>query len=142
MPNCNIPYGPGIRCDTYLYPGCNVSGYYDSLTAKLLAWGRNFDEARVRMRNALDEFTIEGINTTIPLYKTIMDEQHFISGELSTDYLDRFKVFDRMNEETKKAAAKEADAAVAAALLGGELVKKGTSQVENSVSRWKMRGPA
>jgi acetyl-CoA/propionyl-CoA carboxylase len=142
VPNCNIPYGPGIRCDTYLYPGCNVSGYYDSLTAKLLAWGRNFDEARVRMRNALDEFTIEGINTTIPLYKTIMDEPHFINGELSTDYLDRFKIFDRMNKETKKEAAKDADAAVAAALLGGELVKKGAAQAANSVSKWKMRRPA
>jgi acetyl-CoA/propionyl-CoA carboxylase len=144
VPSCNIPYGPGVRVDTYLYPGCNVSGYYDSLTAKLLAWGRNFDEARVRMRNALDEFTIEGINTTIPLYKTIMDEQNFIKGELSTDYLDRFKVFDRMNEETKKEASKNASAAVAAALLHGELVKKGSQQQQgaNSVSRWKMRGPA
>src|SRR5690349_6584265 len=86
VPNCNITYGPGVRVDTYLYPGCTVSGYYDSLVAKLLAWGSNFEEARVRMRNALDEFTIEGINTTIPLYKTIMNEQNFIKGEISTDY--------------------------------------------------------
>ena len=46
VPNCNLPYGPGIRVDTYLYPGCNVSGYYDSLVAKLLAWGRDFDEVK------------------------------------------------------------------------------------------------
>ena len=142
VPSCNIPYGPGVRVDTYLYPGCNVSGYYDSLTAKLLAWGRNFEEARVRMRNALDEFMIEGINTTIPLYKTIMDEQNFIKGELSTDYLDRFKIFDRMNEDTKKEAGKNAAAAVAAALLHTELVKKGSQQAGESVSKWKMRGPA
>ena len=49
--------------------------------------GRNFDESRIRMKNALDEFMIEGINTTIPLYKTIMDDPNFIKGELSTDYL-------------------------------------------------------
>ncbi|MEM3159233.1 MAG: acetyl-CoA carboxylase biotin carboxylase subunit [Nitrososphaera sp.] len=125
VPYCNIPYGPGVRVDTYLYPGCTVSGFYDSLVAKLLTWGRNFDEARVRMRNALDEFVIEGINTTIPLYKTIMDEKNFIKGELSTDYLERFKVFDRMNEESKKEAEEKASAAVAAALLHSELVKKG-----------------
>src|ERR671928_359452 len=98
VPNCDIPYGPGIRVDTYLYPGCNVSGYYDSLVAKLLAWGRSFEEARIRMKNALGEFVVEGINTTIPLYKTIMDDPNFIKGDLSTDYLDRFKILDKMNE--------------------------------------------
>jgi len=141
VPNCNIPYGPGIRVDTYLYPGCNVSGYYDSLTAKLLAWGRDFDEARIRMRNALDEFTIEGINTTIPLYKTIMDDPNFIRGELSTDYLDRFKIFDKMNEQAKEEVKKRALAAVAAVLLQSEFVKKaGSTQTTASRSKWKMRG--
>src|SRR5438093_6858811 len=141
VPNCNIPYGPGIRVDTYLYPGCNVSGYYDSLTAKLLAWGRNFDEARIRMRNALDEFTIEGINTTIPLYKTIMDDPNFIRGELSTDYLDRFKIFDKMNEQAKEEVKKRALAAVAAVLLQSEFVKKaGSTQTTASRSKWTMRG--
>jgi len=139
VPNCNIPYGPGIRVDTYLYPGCNVSGYYDSLTAKLLAWGRDFNEARVRMRNALDEFTIEGINTTIPLYKTIMDDPNFLKGELSTDYLDRFKIFDKMNEEAKQHAKNKALAAIAAALLQSEFVKKTGAAQTKSQSRWKMR---
>ena len=134
VPYCNIPYGPGVRVDTYLYPGCTVSGFYDSLVAKLLTWGRNFDEARVRMRNALDEFVIEGINTTIPLYRTIMEEKNFIKGELSTDYLDRFKVFDKMNEESKKDAEENAPAAVAAALLHSELVKKGAPAKS---SKWK-----
>jgi acetyl-CoA/propionyl-CoA carboxylase len=143
VPNCNIPYGPGVRVDTYLYPGCTVSGYYDSLVAKLLAWGSNFNEARIRMRNALDEFTIEGINTTIPLYRTIMEEPNFIKGELSTDYLDRFKVFDRMNEEVRSAASEKAQAAVAAALLHGELARKGSVQSGGKkLSAWKMRGPA
>ncbi len=140
VPDCNLPYGPGIRVETYLYPGCTVSGYYDSLTAKLLAWGRNFEEARVRMRNALDEFTIEGINTTIPLYKTIMDEPNFIKGELSTDYLERFKVFDKMNEDVKNQANSKAKAAVAAVLLQSELVRKGAApQSAGQKSRWKSR---
>lgn len=141
VPNCNIPYGPGIRVDTYLYPGCNVSGYYDSLMAKLLAWGRTFEEARIRMRNALDEFAIEGINTTIPLYKTIMDESNFVNGELSTDYLERFKIFDKMNVQAKEDAKKREYAAVAAVLLQSEFVKKiGATQAVTKKSDWKMRG--
>lgn len=142
VPSCNIPYGPGIRVDTYLYPGCNVSGYYDSLTAKLLAWGRNFEEARVRIINALDEFTIEGINTTIPLYKTIMEEPNFIKGELSTDYLERFKIFDKMNEDAREHAKEKASAAIASVLLQSEFVKKTgvVTQDAQKSSKWKMRG--
>lgn len=143
VPSCNIPYGPGIRVDTYLYPGCTVSGYYDSLVAKLIAWGRNFEEARVRMKNSLDEFTIEGINTTIPLYKTIMNEPNFIKGELSTDYLERFKILDKMNEDVKERAKDKASAAVAALLLQSEFVKKaGAAQNATAASsKWKSRGP-
>ena len=54
-----------------------------------------------RMINALDEFVIDGIKTTIPLYKTIMNDIHFINGELSTDYLDRYSIIDKMNDEIK-----------------------------------------
>jgi acetyl-CoA/propionyl-CoA carboxylase len=140
VPNCNLPYGPGIRVDTYLYPGCNVSGYYDSLVAKLLAWGRNFDESRIRMKNALDEFMIEGINTTIPLYKTIMDDPNFIKGELSTDYLERFKILNKMREDAKEAAKKSAKAAVAAVLLQSGFVRKTEAIHQSSMtkSNWKM----
>jgi acetyl-CoA/propionyl-CoA carboxylase len=143
VPNCNIPYGPGIRVDTYLYPGCLVSGFYDSLVAKLLAWGRNFEEARARMKNGLSEFVIEGINTTIPLYRTIMDEPNFVKGELSTDYLERFKIFDKMNENAKSEASQHASAAVAAVLLQSEFVKRGgentVKQKAAPASRWKAR---
>src|SRR5918911_4785747 len=125
VPNCNIPYGPGIRVDTYLYPSCNVSAYYDSLVAKLIAWGRDFEEARIRTRNALDEFSIEGINTTIPLHKTIIEEPSFIKGDLSTDYLDRFNLMDKMHENAKNRLEKNSPAAVAAMLLQAEYVKKG-----------------
>lgn len=128
VPNCNIPYGPGIRVDTYLYPGCNVSGYYDSLVAKLIAWGRDFEEARVRTKNALEEFTIEGINTTIPLYKTIMDEENFVNGEISTDYLDKFKLIDKMNQDAKTRSRNVSSAAVAATLLQSEYIKKGVKK--------------
>src|ERR1051326_332290 len=146
VPNCNIPYGPGIRVDTYLYPGCTVSAYYDSLVAKLIAWGRDFDEARIRTRNALQEFTIEGINTTIPLYKTIMGEQNFINGELSTDYLERFKLMDKMNEDAKEQSKRASSAAIAAILLQSQFVKKGKGNSSGTIrpplqkSKWKNTG--
>jgi acetyl-CoA/propionyl-CoA carboxylase len=132
VPNCNLPYGPGIRVDTYLYPGCLVSGFYDSLVAKLIAWGRDFEEARIRTRNALAEFSIEGINTTIPLHKTIVEEKNFINGDLSTDYLDRFKLLDKMHQNAKNRLQKNSPAAVAAMLLQAEYIKKGSTTGSSS----------
>src|SRR5574341_928670 len=139
VPSCIIPYGPGIRVDTYLYPGCTVSGYYDSLVAKLLAWGRDFDEARLRVKNALNEFYIEGIQTTIPLHKTIMDDPAFIAGDLSTDYIDRFKILEKAESMAKANAKDNVDAIAAAALLHSVLVRGGNSseQKTNKQSRWK-----
>ncbi|MEJ7641538.1 MAG: acetyl-CoA carboxylase biotin carboxylase subunit [Candidatus Nitrosocosmicus sp.] len=134
VPYCNLPYGPGVRVDTYLYPGCTVSGFYDSLVAKLITWGSTFDESRRRMRNALDEFIVDGINTTIPLYKTIMNEEHFIKGDLSTDYLDRFSIIDKMRYEIKNKFNDKTKIlpGVAAVMLYSEYVK--SSSNINSVS--------
>jgi len=142
VPSCIIPYGPGIRVDTYLYPGCTVSGYYDSLVAKLLAWGRDFNEARLRVKNALNEFYIEGIQTTIPLHKTIMDDPAFIAGDLSTDYIDRFKILEKAESVAKASAKDNVDAIIAAALLHSVLVRGGNSaeQKTNKQSRWKETG--
>ncbi|MGH9878798.1 MAG: ATP-grasp domain-containing protein, partial [Nitrososphaerales archaeon] len=142
VPSCIIPYGPGIRVDTYLFPGCTVSGYYDSLVAKLLAWGRDFEEARLRVKNALNEFYIEGIQTTIPLHKTIMDDPAFIAGDLSTDYIDRFKILEKAESVAKASAKDNVDAIVAAALLHSVLVRGGNSseQKTNKQSRWKESG--
>ncbi len=141
IPSCIIPYGPGIRVDTYLYPGCNVSGYYDSLVAKLLAWGRDFNEARLRVKNALNEFYIEGIQTTILLHKTIMDDPAFIAGDLSTDYIDRFKILEKAESVAKASAKDNVDAIVAAALLHSVIVRGNSSeQKTNKQSRWKETG--
>ncbi len=142
VPSCIIPYGPGIRVDTYLYSGCTVSGYYDSLVAKLLAWGRDFNEARLRVKNALNEFYIEGIQTTIPLHKTIMDDPAFIAGDLSTDYIDRFKILEKAESVAKASAKDNVDAIIAAALLHSVLVRGGNSaeQKTNKQSRWKETG--
>ena len=143
VPDCNLPYGPGVRVDTYLYPGCSVSGYYDSLVAKLITWGQDFNEARVRMSNALDEFLIEGINTTIPLYKTIMDENNFIQGNISTDYLEKYDMLGQMQDLLKEKQLKSADSSIAAALLYSEYLK-GQSAINSSsklsLSNWVRTG--
>jgi acetyl-CoA/propionyl-CoA carboxylase len=132
VPDCNLPYGPGVRVDSYLYPGCTVSGYYDSLVAKLISWGKDFEEARIREREALKEFKIEGINTTIPLFKTILDESNFVQGKLSTDYLERYGLIQKMIEATENESRKHADAAVAALVVHSEFNQNSKLKEENS----------
>jgi len=141
VPDCSLPYGPGIRVDSYLFPSCIVSGYYDSLIAKLISWGRDFEEARIREREALNEFRIDGINTTIPLYKTIIDEPNFIQGRLSTDYLDRNGIIEKMNAAAENETRRYADAATAALLIHSEFIQdssinEGHVRSSRQSSRW------
>jgi acetyl-CoA/propionyl-CoA carboxylase len=121
---CNLPQGPGIRVDSYLYPGCTVSGYYDSLVAKIITWGQDRQEARSRMKNALREFSVEGVNTTIPLHETIMNNADFIRGDLSTDYLDRLNMLDVMRREYRDMSKRNAFVAIAAILLQSESIRR------------------
>ncbi|HKU33826.1 MAG TPA: acetyl-CoA carboxylase biotin carboxylase subunit [Candidatus Nitrosotalea sp.] len=133
----NIPSGPGVRVDTYLYPGCSVSPYYDSLMGKLITWGQNFEEARQRMQISLADFYIEGVETAIPLYRTILDTKEFISGDLSTDFLDRFKILDRLRDDLKKEASQKSDAALAATLMHSEFLKTRIRAHKEQHLRWK-----
>jgi len=84
------PGGLGVRVDTAAYQGYLIPPHYDSLIAKLIVWGRDREEAIGRGRRALDFFVIEGIKTTIPLHRRILDDPDFISGKLSTHFMERF----------------------------------------------------
>jgi acetyl-CoA carboxylase biotin carboxylase subunit len=84
------PGGLGVRVDTAAYQGYLIPPYYDSLIAKLIVWGRDREEAIGRGRRALDFFVVEGIKTTIPLHRRILDEPDFIAGRLSTHFMERF----------------------------------------------------
>jgi acetyl-CoA/propionyl-CoA carboxylase len=137
VPDVNIPTGPGVRVDTYLYPGCTVSPYYDSLMAKLITWGQNFEESRQRMKLALSDFYIEGVETSIPLYKTILDTNEFIEGDLSTDFLERFKIIDRLKSDLKNEASQKSDAALAATLVHSEFLKNKIRPSKEPSLRWK-----
>jgi acetyl-CoA carboxylase biotin carboxylase subunit len=86
----HLPGGPGIRVDTHGYEDYVVPPYYDSLVAKLIAHGRDRAEAVARMSRALDFFVIEGIRTSIPLHRRILRDPRFLSGELSTRFMERF----------------------------------------------------
>ena len=83
----NQPGGPGVRIDTHVYEGYNMPPYYDSLLAKLIVSGKNRSEAIARLRRALSEYTIEGISTTIPFHRAIIDEKEFVAGNFNTDYV-------------------------------------------------------
>jgi len=84
-----IPGGPGIRVDTHLYAGYEVPPYYDSLLAKLIAWGETREMALARARRALAEFEIGGVKTNLAFHRGIVDNGAFLAGEVSTNLLDR-----------------------------------------------------
>ena len=83
----NPPGGPGIRVDSTVYQDWLVSSHYDSLVAKLIAYGADRKEAIARMNRALDMFIIEGIDTSIPLQKKILSHPRFQSGDFTTSFL-------------------------------------------------------
>ncbi|MDO4539862.1 MAG: acetyl-CoA carboxylase biotin carboxylase subunit [Syntrophomonadaceae bacterium] len=84
-----IPGGPGVRVDSAAYPGYAVSPYYDSMIAKLMVWAPTRDEAIARMRRALQEFTVEGVATTIPFHLQVLDNAFFRKGEVYTNFIQR-----------------------------------------------------
>jgi acetyl-CoA carboxylase biotin carboxylase subunit len=86
-----VPTGPGVRVDTAAYEGCEVSPYYDSLVAKLMTWGRDRKEAIARMKRCLDVMIVEGIKTTIPLQRRIMDDPDFVAGNVNTGFMERYQ---------------------------------------------------
>ncbi|HET6893703.1 MAG TPA: acetyl-CoA carboxylase biotin carboxylase subunit [Pyrinomonadaceae bacterium] len=86
----NLPGGPGVRVDTYVYSGYRVPPFYDSMIAKVIVHARTRDLAIARMRRALEAMVIEGIKTTIPLHLKIMDDPKFRSGEISTSFMEYF----------------------------------------------------
>ncbi len=88
----HAPGGHGIRVDTHVYAGYTISPYYDSMIAKLIATAQTREEAIVKMKRALEEFVIEGVKTTIPFHRQVMDDPAFVSGEYTTKFLEDFKL--------------------------------------------------
>lgn len=80
--------GHGIRVDTHVYAGYSISPYYDSMIAKLICKARTREECISKMRRALDEFIVEGIKTTVPFHRLLMDNEQFITGDFTTKFID------------------------------------------------------
>jgi len=139
VPDVTIPSGPSVRCDTYLYPGCTVSPFYDSLMAKLCTWGQTFDESRTRMLTALNDFYIQGVETSIPLYKTILNSEEYKKGNLSTDFLKRYGMIDKLTEDLKKEKVEKSEAAIAAAIVHSQYLNSRIQNNSSSSSNWKYK---
>jgi acetyl-CoA/propionyl-CoA carboxylase len=137
VPDVTIPSGPNVRCDTYLYPGCTVSPFYDSLMAKLVTWGRTFDESRLRMLNALNDFYIQGVETSIPLYKTILNTEEYKNGKLTTDFLKRYNIIERLEEDIKNQRNDKQIEAVASAVMYSEFFQSKIKSSNTTNSLWK-----
>ncbi len=82
------PGGYGVRVDSAVYPGYQISPFYDSMVAKLIVWGKDRDEAIQRMKRALTEFEISGIKTTIPFHLQLLDHEAFVKGDFNTKFLE------------------------------------------------------
>ena len=90
--NLHTPGGHGVRLDTHVYSGYSIPPHYDSMIAKLITTAQTRDEAINKMKRALDEFVIEGIKTTIPFHKQLMEHPDFINGNYTTKFMDGFKM--------------------------------------------------
>ena len=90
----HMPGGHGVRLDTHVYSGYTIPPNYDSMIAKLITTAQTREEAISKMRRALDEFVIEGIKTTIPFHRQLMDDPRYIEGNYTTAFMDTFKMND------------------------------------------------
>ncbi len=85
----SIPGGPGVRVDTAIYNGYVIPSQYDSLIAKLIVYDKSRTDAIMKMKRALDEFIIEGVKTTIPLHKRVMEDPDFVGGDFNTNFIEK-----------------------------------------------------
>ena len=90
----HMPGGHGVRLDTHVYSGYTIPPNYDSMIAKLITTAQTREEAINKMKRALDEFVIEGIKTTIPFHRQLMDEPDYVAGNYTTKFMEGFKMKD------------------------------------------------
>ena len=90
--NINIPGGHGVRVDTHVYAGYQIPPYYDSMIAKLVVTSQSREESLAKMKRALDEFYIEGIKTTVPFHRQLMDNPDFQKGNYTTKFMETFEL--------------------------------------------------
>ena len=129
------PTGHGVRLESGIYPGIEVNPYYDSLIAKLLAWGETRGEAILRMRRALAEYRIIGIKTTLPFHIQVMNSPRYQGGQFDTAFLEQHFTLDESShpDHTKVAV-------IAATLLAHQRNQEAIVLKQRGLSPWKIVG--
>jgi len=94
----HAPGGHGVRLDTHVYAGYTIPPNYDSMIAKLITTAQTREEAINKMKRALDEFVIEGIKTTIPFHRQLMDHPDYLAGNYTTKFMETFKMEEPVEE--------------------------------------------
>jgi acetyl-CoA carboxylase biotin carboxylase subunit len=132
-----VPGGPGIRDDSGIYEGFEVSIHYDPLLSKLVSWGDTRNEAIRRMERALEEYQILGIKTTIPFYQRVMKNSDFLLGNVTTSFID--EIFS--DQDLFRDHPMEELAVIAAAIFQFESFPITPSQPsQNSANPWRLIG--
>jgi acetyl-CoA carboxylase, biotin carboxylase subunit len=135
-----LPTGPGVRVDTGVYPGFEITPFYDPMIAKLIVWGETRAQAILRMRRALEEYRIVGVRTNIPFHQTMMDSHRFMAGQYDTRFVEeRFS----MEEAEEHRANHEETAAILATLVAHRATERSAQIVqrnERDTSNWKWVG--
>lgn len=135
-----LPTGPGVRIDTGVFPGFEITPFYDPMIAKLIVWGETRGQAILRMRRALEEYRIVGVRTNIPFHQTLMDSHRFMGGQFDTRFVEeRFS----MDDAIESRAANSEIAAILATLVAhqqSELSAQRVQRNERDTSNWKWVG--
>ncbi|MBL8103589.1 MAG: acetyl-CoA carboxylase biotin carboxylase subunit [Anaerolineales bacterium] len=135
-----LPTGPGVRVDTGVYLGFEITPFYDPMIAKLIVWGETRAQAILRMRRALEEYRIVGVRTNIPFHQTLMDSHRFMGGQFDTRFVEeRFS----MEAASEAADAKTEIAAILATLVAHQQTERSAQIVrrnERDASNWKWVG--
>jgi acetyl-CoA carboxylase biotin carboxylase subunit len=135
-----LPTGPGVRVDTGVYEGNEITSYYDSMISKLICYGETRGEAVLRMRRALEEYRIMGVKTNIPFHQHMMESHRFLSGQFDTKFVeDRFSMDDRAASHTLEAALLATLAAHEQSQRAAQIVAPGARDTSNWkwYSRWE-----
>lgn len=135
-----LPTGPGVRVDSGVYPGYEVTPYYDPLISKLICYGETRGEAVLRMRRALEEYRIMGVKTNIPFHQHMMDSHRFLSGQFDTKFVeDRFSMSEREALNSLEAAILATLVAHRQGQQASQIVAPGARDTSNWkwLSRWE-----
>ncbi len=138
------PGGPGVRNDSGVHSGAEVTVHYDPKISKLITWGRDRDEAIGRMRRALKEFVIKGIKTSIPFHRAVMNNPRFLDGRYDTSFIESEILPSGKNSvgvDEEELRAGVMLAAIAALKRDQELAKRASRGDQTAaMSRWKLAG--